>query len=127
VPFGGSSEADARALSQALGRISLAITQAAAYISTREARITISAYAELFSESEVNQVHLLNNKDVRDLRRDHSTQHAVLATWQISFEQIRKSKPAATDLLALMSMFDRQGIPEYLLYGNMKVGERNRW
>jgi Tfp pilus assembly protein PilF len=33
----------------------------------------------------------------------------------MSFEQIRHDRPTATDLLAFMSMFDRQGIPEGLV------------
>ena len=119
VPFGEPSESEAKALVQALERIPLAITHAAAYIRMREPRVTISTYLQLFRESAANQANLLSNEDVRDdLRRDHSIRHAVIATWQISFNQIRKTKSAATDLLALISMFDRQGIPEYLLHDN---------
>ena len=62
---------------------------------------------------------VLHTTDVRDLRRDHSSQHAVTATWQISFEQIRKSRPEASDLLALMCIFDKQEIPGNLLHRNM--------
>lgn len=39
----------------------------------------------------------------------------MITTWQLSFEEIRRERPALTDLLALMSMFDRQGIPEDLV------------
>jgi hypothetical protein len=119
VPFSKSSESDARALVQALECIPLAITHAAAYIRMREPRVTISTYLKLFRESAANQADLLSNEDTRDLRRDYSIRHAVILTWQISFNQIRKTRPAATDLLALMSMFDRQGIPEHLLHDNM--------
>ena len=118
VPFGEPSESDAKALVQALECIPLAITHAAAYIRMREPRVTISTYLKLFRESTANQANLLSSEDARDLRRDHSIQHAVITTWQISFNQIQKIKPAATDLLALISMFDRQGIPEYLLHDN---------
>jgi hypothetical protein len=38
-----------------------------------------------------------------------------MATWQVSFEHIRKERPLAARLLSLMSLFDRQGIPEDLL------------
>ncbi|EED19716.1 kinesin, putative [Talaromyces stipitatus ATCC 10500] len=58
---------------------------------------------------------LLNYNDAHDLRRDRSIRHPVITTWQISFDQIRRTCPKATDLLALMSMFDRQGIPEELI------------
>ena len=84
----------------------------------REPRVTISTYLQLFRESAANQANLLSNEDARDLRRDHSIRHAVITTWQISFNQIRKTRSAATDLLALISMFDRQEISEYLLHDN---------
>jgi hypothetical protein len=57
----------------------------------------------------------LNYDDTKDLWRDQSIQHPVITTWQILFDQIQSTYPAATDLLALMSMFDRQGIPEDLI------------
>ncbi|KAH0565003.1 hypothetical protein GP486_001601 [Trichoglossum hirsutum] len=118
VPFSESSKADARALVQALERIPLAITHAAAYIDTRATMTTISGYLELFRESEANQVRLLGKKVLEDLRRDHSIRHAVIATLQISFTQIQKTEQSAADLLALMSMFDRQGVPISLLQNN---------
>jgi tetratricopeptide (TPR) repeat protein len=118
ISFSEPSESDAKALVQALDCIPLAITHAAAYIRMREPRVTISTYLKLFRESAANQTTLLSSEDTRDLRRDHSIQHAAITTWQISFNQIQKIKPAATDLLALISMFDRQGIPEYLLHDN---------
>src|SRR5436190_6795537 len=89
------------------------------YIRMRLPRMTIPTYLKLLQESEANLVTLLNNQDVRDPRRDYSAQSWVTATWHVSFEQIRKTDPDAADLLALMSMFDRQGIPENLLQGNM--------
>jgi tetratricopeptide (TPR) repeat protein len=116
VSISESCEGDARALVQTLECIPLAVTHAAAYIAVRQQRITISAYLELFRESEENQAHLLNIQETRDLRRDHSVPDAVITTWQISFEQIRKTSPEAAALLSLMTMFDRQGIPEHLLY-----------
>jgi tetratricopeptide (TPR) repeat protein len=118
VPFSESSKDDAKALVQALERIPLAISHAAAYIKTRAPMTTMSGYLELFRESEANQVRLLGQNGLKDLRRDYSIQHAVIATWQISFTQIQKTKQSAADLLALMSMFDRQGIPISLLQAN---------
>jgi tetratricopeptide (TPR) repeat protein len=112
-----SSESDLKELAQALEGIPLAITHAAAYIRSRP-RVNTSVYLSLFRESEANQASLLNNNETKDLRRDHSIRHAVLTTWQISFDQIQKTKNGAVDLLALMSMFDRQGIPERLLHYN---------
>ncbi|KAH8698463.1 hypothetical protein BGW36DRAFT_448418 [Talaromyces proteolyticus] len=110
-----SSESEARGLVEALEYIPLAITQAGAYIANRTPRIKVSTYLELFQESESNQERLLKYDDAKDLRRDGSIRHPVINTWQISFDQIHRVFPAAADLLALMSMFDRQGIPEDLI------------
>ncbi|KAF2633913.1 hypothetical protein BU25DRAFT_381757 [Macroventuria anomochaeta] len=111
-----SSEGDARALVKTLEGIPLAVTHAAAYIEVNQPGMGLSTYLELFRESEENQASLLNSEDARDLRRDASMSDAVITTWQISFEQIRKTRPEAADLLSLMTMFDRQGIPEHVLF-----------
>jgi Tfp pilus assembly protein PilF len=115
VPDSPSPAEDETALVQALEYIPLAITQAAVYIANRSPLITASAYLQLFHESDSKRIRLLRNEDSMDLRRDPSIRYAVITTWQLSFEQIRQERPAATDLLALMSMFDRQGIPEDLV------------
>ncbi|KAI7759632.1 hypothetical protein LZL87_014155 [Fusarium oxysporum] len=110
-------EEDALALlnARALECIPLAITHAAAYIKARAPMITMSNYLGLFRESEANQMRLLGKEGLQDLRRDNSIRHPVIATWQISFTQIQKTEQSAVDLLALMSMFDKQGIPISLL------------
>ncbi|KAH9865613.1 hypothetical protein J1614_009198 [Plenodomus biglobosus] len=115
VPFNEASRADAKTLVHALEGIPLAITHAAAYIKTRAPTTNISTYLGLFRESEANQVHLLSRKEWKDIRRDHSIRHAVIATWQISFQHIQKTERPAADLLALMSMYDKQGVPRGLL------------
>ncbi|OBT51626.1 hypothetical protein VE04_08927 [Pseudogymnoascus sp. 24MN13] len=109
-------EDDAKTLIQILEYIPLAITHAAAYIAVRAQTITVSTYLELFRESEENQAHLLSSQESRDMRRDGSISSAVVTTWQISFEQIQKMRPESAELLSLMAMFDRQGIPESILY-----------
>lgn len=113
-----SSESDLKELAQELEGIPLAITHAAAYIRSKP-RVTVSVYLRLFRESEINRASLLYDNEMKNLRRDHSIRHAVITTWQISFDQIQRTKPEAADLLALMSMFDRQGIPEWLLLNDM--------
>ncbi|KAF2735267.1 hypothetical protein EJ04DRAFT_216254 [Polyplosphaeria fusca] len=110
-----SSEAEARLLVQTLECIPLAVTHAGAYMAVRE-RITIAVYLGLFRESEENRASLLNSKEGRDLRRDDSVSDAVITTWQVSFDQIQTTKPEAAELLSLMAMFDRQGIPERIVY-----------
>ncbi|KFY40005.1 hypothetical protein V495_05647 [Pseudogymnoascus sp. VKM F-4514 (FW-929)] len=114
ITIGKAFEDDAKALVKRLGYIPLAITHAAAYIEVRAQ--TVTTYLELFRESEENQAHLLSNQEVRDMRRDGTVSSAVITTWQMSFEQIQKTRPEAAELLSLMAMFDRQGIPEFILY-----------
>jgi hypothetical protein len=49
------------------------------------------------------------------MRRDESASNSVVTAWQMSFEQIRQERPSAVDLLSLMSCFNPQGIPEWIL------------
>lgn len=49
------------------------------------------------------------------LQRDWQAKNSILLTWQISFDYIRRARQSATDLLSLMSFFDRQGITESIL------------
>jgi tetratricopeptide (TPR) repeat protein len=106
---------DACPLLEALDYIPLARTQAAAYISMKYPIMTIPKYLDLFRASEINQVKLLGEKRLGDLRRDPNVPNAVIATWRISFNQIQEQNPEAADLMSLMSILNRQGIPESLL------------
>jgi tetratricopeptide (TPR) repeat protein len=119
---GDLSTDDAVELLQTLDYMPLAITQAAAYISQRAPRITISRYLDNLHRSDNDRATLLK-KDVGDVRRDGSASNSIIATWQISFEHIRKERPAAARLLSLMSLFDRQGIPDSLLYNHYQEGD----
>ena len=92
----------------------LAIGQAAAYISQRAPRTTVARYLNEFCKSDKSRANLLN-RDAGDLRRDSNASNSIFTTWQISFEYIRGKRPSAARLLSLMSFFDRQGIPEFLL------------
>jgi tetratricopeptide (TPR) repeat protein len=109
------TETDAERLLRDLDYIPLAITQAGAYIDKRRPRMTILSYLQLLHENESNQARLLCD-DQGDLRRDRTVPNAIIATWEISFNQMRVDRPSAADLLALMSVLDRQGIPESLLH-----------
>jgi hypothetical protein len=72
-----SSDADSLDLVQALDRIPLAITQAAAYISRRAPRISIAKYLALFCKSKINQSTFLG-RDERDLQRDPEVPNTVI-------------------------------------------------
>ncbi|KAH7016535.1 P-loop containing nucleoside triphosphate hydrolase protein, partial [Microdochium trichocladiopsis] len=107
-------EKAAALLSGALEYVPLAITQAAAYIVRRSPRISCSSYLEQFRKSEKKKESLLD-RDLGDLRRDGMAANSVVVTWQITFEQIQKERRSAADLLSLMSHFDPQEIPEWVL------------
>ena len=102
-----------RELNRELDFIPLAITQASAYIS--QSLKTVEAYLKMLRRSDKHEMTLLNEHK-EDFRRYHGLPNSVLRTWQISFERIKDQDPNAADLLALMSMFDRQNIPRYLLH-----------
>jgi tetratricopeptide (TPR) repeat protein len=101
-------------LVQALDLVPLAISQAAAYIQARAPRTSPKKYLAEFRESERKRSNLLEH-DAGDLRRDGGASNAILTTWQISFDYIRSKRRSAADLLSLMSFFDRQGIPGWVL------------
>ncbi|KAJ4352524.1 uncharacterized protein N0V89_007873 [Didymosphaeria variabile] len=107
---------EATELIHALDSMPLALTQAAAFIKQRKPRMSISKYTEQIRRSDDNRAWLLE-KDVGDIRRDSRASNSIMATWHISFEYIRQKWPTAARLLSLMSLFDRQGIPESLLQG----------
>ncbi|OCL09134.1 hypothetical protein AOQ84DRAFT_388390 [Glonium stellatum] len=108
---------DAVELLEMLDYMPLAISQAAAYISQRAPRVTISKYLRHLRQGDKDRADLLN-KDVGDTRRDTGASNSIISTWQISFEHIRKNMPTAARLLSLMCLFDRQGIPESLVRHN---------
>ncbi|RYP75597.1 hypothetical protein DL771_002297 [Monosporascus sp. 5C6A] len=113
----GCVDEDAAAdLVRALDFIPLAVNHAAAYINRRAPRVSIRSYLDDFRKSEERRGSLLNS-DVGDLRRHESVSNSVVMTWQVTFEQVRYERPAAANLLALMSLFHPQNIPEYLLHG----------
>lgn len=112
LPEDHSSDDERLELVELLEYLPLAITQAAAYISVKRTRMTIAGYSKFLRKSESI---LLD--DMGDLRRDPTIPSSVLLTWQISFDQINGENRAAAELLSLMSVFDRQGIPQFLLQG----------
>ena len=95
-----------------LDNLPLAITQAAAFISDNN--ITIKEYLDILHENKLGVADLLF-EDLQDPRRDLDAPSSVMQTWKISFDQIRKQEPRAADVLSLMAVLDRQGIPKMVL------------
>jgi tetratricopeptide (TPR) repeat protein len=101
-------------LVEVLDLVPLAISQVAAYIQARAPLSSLEKYLAEFREGERKRSRLLEH-DAGDLRRDGGASNAILTTWQISFDHIRSQRRSAADLLSLMSFFDRQGIPMWVL------------
>ena len=110
---------DLMQLSSRLEFLPLALVQAAAFI--QENGITVIEYVELLNGSENDVVELLC-EDFEATGRDSDTPRPVAQTWMLSFQQIKRQYPFASELLSLMSLFDRQAIPlEFLeFYGEGK-------
>jgi hypothetical protein len=113
---GSFEQGDAAALVEALNYMPLAIAQAVAYIGQRAPRAIVSRYLQDLRKGDQDRAILLE-MDIEDSRRDSTVSNSIIATWQISFEYILSARPSATRLLSLISLLDRQGIPESLLGG----------
>ena len=105
-------DANALILVKTLDCLPLAITQAAAFIS--ENYCTIGDYLGMLQTSDSDQIELLS-EDIYDPRRDTDAPSSVVRTWKLSYDLVRARKPRAAEILALMAVLDRQGIPKSLL------------
>ncbi|KAL8635242.1 MAG: hypothetical protein Q9228_007247 [Teloschistes exilis] len=108
-------------LAAALEYMPLAIIQSAAYIKPRAPRYSMRQYLDDFRKSDSNKSSLLKYEGGQ-LRRDWQAKNSIIITWQISFEYVRREWPLAADLLSLMSFFDRQGIPDFLVRNRAQAG-----
>ena len=110
-------EDSATKLIKALENIPLAITQAAAYIE-RMVDWNISDYLRYFEEF---RSELLSRNDIIDSRREQDASNAIWITWQVSLNNILETQGSAAELLCLMSAFDNQSIPRYLLSAPLAI------
>jgi tetratricopeptide (TPR) repeat protein len=101
-------------LATELDSMPLAMAQAASYIRERTPRCSVKRYLDKLTSEQTRQDIL--GQQTQDLRRDRDAQNCILKTWHITFEHIRRQESSAADLLSLMSFFDRNAIPEALLY-----------
>lgn len=100
------------ALLEKLAYLPLAITQAAAFMTEND--IGLFDYLDVLEAYDLELVQFLN-EDSGDIRRDAETSNSVIKTWKISFNQIRRQKRRATDILSLGAVLDCQGVPKMLL------------
>ena len=102
-------------LVEKLGRIPLAITQAAAYMNRN--RISVPKYLAALEKDEQNLIDYLS-VELQDHRRPRGYPNSIFRTWRLSFEQIRLHDVRAAELLSLMAMLDGQQIPQDLAQRN---------
>ncbi|KAI3316912.1 hypothetical protein HD806DRAFT_541795 [Xylariaceae sp. AK1471] len=95
-------------LASRLEQLPLALAQAAAFM--QENTIGVDSYLRMLDQSDHNLISLLS-EEFETIGRDSGMPHAVAATWMLSFEQIERQNSFASQLLSLMSLFDRQAIP----------------
>ncbi|OTA03858.1 hypothetical protein A9Z42_0043740 [Trichoderma parareesei] len=79
----------------------------------REARNVLARKFRQLLNSEQERIKLLVFEPSSD--GSGETQDSILTIWQTSFKAVRAERSSAADLLALMSFFDRRGIPKWLL------------
>ena len=90
----------------------LAITQAVAFMIKR--RKTIRQYLESYKQSDSTRIRLLGQRFMPN-GRESRTLESVTTTWWVSFNYIKSENARAAGLLSIMSVLDRQGIPDSLL------------
>lgn len=100
-------DGEIRALIHLLGGLPLAIIQAVKYINHQSPRLSISIYLFLCRSSESNLRLDTSN------HLDHSKHLSTLM--QVWIEALRETKPAAIDLLSLISFFGLGGVTSNLL------------
>lgn len=98
--------AQAIAISELLGNLPLALDQAGAYI--EETASPLSDYINLYN---TERAQLL--KERGSFTVDHP--ESVVTTWQLSFEKISVTNPAAGDLLRFLAFLSPDAIPEEIL------------
>lgn len=116
-------ESSLKRLARELDCIALAIVQAATLISRYYPRCSITQYLRMFQESSKARMSLLG-RQTRFLHRDRGAENSIIVTLQMSFESIRRESQQAMNLLSLMSLCDRQGIPEYLLQASFREDDK---
>ncbi|KAJ5481007.1 kinesin light chain [Penicillium diatomitis] len=99
-------------LLEMLSCLPLAISQAAAYINRND--ISLATYMSLLGEQEGASIELLS-EEFDDDGRYEASQHAVAATWPISFVQIQQRDKIASDFLSFMACISHREIPESIL------------
>ncbi len=106
---GVCTQDDVNRLTKQLEYLPLAISQAAAYLS--QGTLTVREYMTAFSKARQPFI----DADFPDLRRDPTALNSATKTLQASIDHLYIKTPSPVRLLALMSLFDHDDIPDYLV------------
>ncbi|CAI7590894.1 unnamed protein product [Penicillium bialowiezense] len=112
IPRESRQDREAVQLLDELNYLPLAITQAVAYMNT--AGISVSKYLSLLRGTQSDVVNLLG-REFHDSTRYRESHNAVAKTWQVSFQQIRRTDESAANLLSFISCIEPKAIPQSLL------------
>jgi hypothetical protein len=99
-------------LAKTLDGLPLAITQATTFM--MENQLDPQSYLELYEEIGTQQAAFLEEEFV-DWRRDSDVPNAVLLNWKIAFDQVKRKDPIAARVLLVLSILDRNGVPDWML------------
>ncbi|KAJ4027384.1 hypothetical protein NW756_014527 [Fusarium oxysporum] len=100
-------------LLDALTYLPLAIAQAAAYMNVY--KTSIAEYIQVFNDADAQNIIELLDEGYNDEVHYDRSQGAVATTWIMSFDRIRRTAPAAADLLSFMACVKPKGIPRSIL------------
>lgn len=95
----------------AMEYLPLAITVSAAFMVRNS--IDIRTFLCILEDEQKDS----SGEERASLRSEEARSNPVFLSWKLSFDHIRTKEPETADLLALMSMYERQAIPMYLLQG----------
>lgn len=84
-----------------------------------ENNISLFDYLDVLKAHEDLELVRFLNEDSGDVRRDSESSNSVMKTWKISFDQIRRQKRRAADVLSLMALLDPRVYRRYCLYRRM--------
>jgi len=103
-----ADQSDSRNIVRELGGLPLALEQAGAYIDNEG--ISLSEYLERYQKYRADLL-----KRFQDKPPDYN--YTVATTWNLSFQRVNETNPAAIELLYLCAFLDPDAIPEEIITG----------
>ena len=104
---GNNTEDELLYLLEELSYLPLAISQATAFMLKR--RKTVADYIRLL-QGESTKPRVLDHRSLHHGRETRGSE-SIISVWSITFQYIKTANPRSAQLLALMSLLDRQEIP----------------